>query len=363
MDDYAEEDIRIDPSDMDASFRRGIRNSGIEYVEELQKMAMNDYELEGEGEEIARAFDLLKKYIQSNGSYIGQLKLKDLIEFNLSRDIVNRIGYLAFQYDSISPMSTLSKKQKSFSNASEDYDDDFEVDEEPDVQADCDHFESSDELYIDKSPIKTPTYVVNRYNTKPSGIANTGSSDLEDIEDETYDNHRNNKQIHNNSTPKVSHLHPRISPEIHYISTTKQDSNTTSNRSSHIMSPPKPAVVASAAFIQVSKPSFAHTHSADYTDTPTNNTNTTTPTTTNNNNNNSRASTASGVLNKRSTTSNSRVSRSSVNGRIKTASWIENRQWRLGEKIGSGAFGEVFQGLNDQVISFIRYYYFFFQYD
>ena len=27
--------------------------------------------------------------------------------------------------------------------------------------------------------------------------------------------------------------------------------------------------------------------------------------------------------------------------------WIANNQWRLGEKIGSGSFGEVFQGLNE----------------
>jgi len=45
----------------------------------------------------------------------------------------------------------------------------------------------------------------------------------------------------------------------------------------------------------------------------------------------------------------SRDSRVSRNGRIKTATWIETHSWRLGEKIGSGAFGEVFQGLNDKV--------------
>lgn len=33
--------------------------------------------------------------------------------------------------------------------------------------------------------------------------------------------------------------------------------------------------------------------------------------------------------------------------RFKTTSWISKGQWRLGEKIGSGAFGEVFQGMSD----------------
>jgi hypothetical protein len=34
-------------------------------------------------------------------------------------------------------------------------------------------------------------------------------------------------------------------------------------------------------------------------------------------------------------------------GRFKTTSWIHKGQWRLGEKIGSGAFGDVFQGMSD----------------
>ena len=33
--------------------------------------------------------------------------------------------------------------------------------------------------------------------------------------------------------------------------------------------------------------------------------------------------------------------------KFKTTSWIQRGQWRLGEKIGSGAFGEVFQGMSD----------------
>lgn len=33
--------------------------------------------------------------------------------------------------------------------------------------------------------------------------------------------------------------------------------------------------------------------------------------------------------------------------KFKTLSWIQKGQWRLGEKLGSGAFGEVFQGMSD----------------
>ncbi|CAE7786215.1 mkkA, partial [Symbiodinium microadriaticum] len=36
-----------------------------------------------------------------------------------------------------------------------------------------------------------------------------------------------------------------------------------------------------------------------------------------------------------------------MSSRFKTTSWIQKGQWRLGEKIGSGSFGEVFQGMSD----------------
>jgi hypothetical protein len=46
------------------------------------------------------------------------------------------------------------------------------------------------------------------------------------------------------------------------------------------------------------------------------------------------------------------ASTSVSSSRGKTASWIVNKEWRLGEKIGSGSFGEVFQGMNNKVILF-----------
>lgn len=46
--------------------------------------------------------------------------------------------------------------------------------------------------------------------------------------------------------------------------------------------------------------------------------------------------------------------------------WIASRQWRLGEKIGSGSFGDVYMGLNNKVaivpnasIPFLTYFLFF----
>lgn len=38
--------------------------------------------------------------------------------------------------------------------------------------------------------------------------------------------------------------------------------------------------------------------------------------------------------------------------KFKNASWINRGKWKLGEKIGSGSFGDVFQGLSDEGILF-----------
>jgi hypothetical protein len=346
MEDYAEEDIRVDPADMNASFKRGLRGSGVNYLEELQKMATNDYELEGEGEAIANAFDMMKKYIISGRKHITAFELKDLLVFQLTPDIVNRIGYLAFQHDSISPMASLTKKKsgRSFeSKASVDeYDDDFEDIEDEEGQQGG-NLGSSDELFVEKSPskspAKTPVRAADRYDAKRTGDGSGDYSDVEDIEEETYDRRKNVRQERPepNVTPQVTRLHPRISPEVNY---TSQRSDT---HAAGVMSPPKPAVAASAAFLPVRKVGLAHTTTTSpsaSTDATSSGPSTGASVAA------SRASTAGTAGAKRAT----RASRSSHNGRIKTASWIETRGWRLGEKIGSGAFGEVFQGLNDKVM-------------
>jgi hypothetical protein len=351
MEDYAEEDIRVDPVDMNAAFKRGLRGSGVNYLEELQKMATNDYELEGEGEAIANAFGLMKRYIISGRKHITAFDLKDLIDFQLTPDIVNRIGYLAFQHDSLSPMSSLTKKKsgRGFdSKASiDEYDDDFEDIEDEEGQHGG-NLGSSDELYIEKSPSKSsPTKTSVRAADRYGGAKRTGDgsgdySDVEDIEEETYDRRKDvlrQQRPEVNVTPQVTRLHPRISPEVNY-SSQRSDPHVVHATAGSVISPPKPAVAASAAFLPVRKVGLSHTTTSTSPSASTEATS-------------SGPSTGASVAASRASTAGAkratRASRSSHNGRIKTASWIETRGWRLGEKIGSGAFGEVFQGLNDKV--------------
>jgi hypothetical protein len=48
------------------------------------------------------------------------------------------------------------------------------------------------------------------------------------------------------------------------------------------------------------------------------------------------------------TIASSTVSNTASSSKFKNLSWIKKGRWRLGEKIGSGSFGDVFQGLSDE---------------
>eukprot|EP01032_Pedospumella_encystans_P023620 gene23620-26735_t len=45
MEEYAEEDIQVDPVQIENAFNRGLKKDGLEYLEQIKKMATNDYEL------------------------------------------------------------------------------------------------------------------------------------------------------------------------------------------------------------------------------------------------------------------------------------------------------------------------------
>jgi hypothetical protein len=45
-----------------------------------------------------------------------------------------------------------------------------------------------------------------------------------------------------------------------------------------------------------------------------------------------------------------KIQRNPVQTSIRQAPWIDRKDWRLGEKIGSGSFGEVFQAMNGKVV-------------
>lgn len=268
MEEYAEEDIQVDPVEIENAFKRGLKRNGVEYLEEVKKMATNDYELIGEEDSISQAFESLKRYISTRGN-IAQVRLKDLTKFGLTSDVVSRIGYLAFQFDSISPVNSINnRKNRTFDSKQtpdDYYADDFEeIEDEADLKSKNESFQdSADELYEKKSPTKPQQSSGNRYSRR-SAQADGEGSDVSDIEEETYDMRKNvrtngpSSNIHSNSnhnnhpsTPQQAtggHMYPRISPEVQM--SPRRDSR-------EAVPALKPAVQASSAFLPVTKTGLA----------------------------------------------------------------------------------------------------------
>jgi hypothetical protein len=436
MNEYASEEIYIDPAVMDGAFSRGLQSAGANYLEALKNMAINDYELEGVEDAVITCFDTLQKFVSTKGkNVVDQIKLNDLVRFGLTPDVVSRIGYLAFQYESVSPVT----RNRQFSGDSpvkggvdnkhsfgdEQYDDDFEVEDDAEMA----HFRSqdqfldnSDELYVSPSKHsqqhagdRGAKYAAsNRYDSKRSGgrLSDTQrSSDLEDIEDEdeTYDTrraslNRNHMKVspepvmpHNNAhcqphtnVPSNSssnnrdrdyydrdrdnsrerreystnanagntrqsnaNLKPRESPEISYIPNSRNINKDFSPIGSNSKVQPEPyqPVLVHASHSGGNGPDSGGNNSSSSNQgslpLPTTSSSTTTALGAGTNNSNNSAVYGRNTSSRQSTAS-ARSSRSR-GGRGRTAGWIENKQWSLGGKIGSGAFGEVFRGLNDKV--------------
>lgn len=269
MEEYAEEDIQVDPVEIENAFKRGLKRNGVEYLEEVKKMATNDYELIGEEDSISRAFEGLKRYITQRGN-IAQVRLKDLTQFGLTADVVSRIGYLAFQFDSISPVNSINnRKNRSFESKQtpdDYYADDFEeIEDEADLKNKNESFQdSADELYEKKSPTKPSAQSSGNRYSRRSGQADGENSDVSDIEEETYDmrknvrtnglaanNNHNNSHNNHPTTPQQAtggHMYPRISPEVQM--SPRRDSR-------EAVPALKPAVQASSAFLPVTKTGLA----------------------------------------------------------------------------------------------------------
>lgn len=104
-----DEDLGIEFGVLRESFARGME-SGPGFLDELERMAQYDNELEGETPSITRAFGLLKELIgadwQINSRDYGLSDLSDFLDDTETRPlIVSRIGLLAFQLENTSPTS------------------------------------------------------------------------------------------------------------------------------------------------------------------------------------------------------------------------------------------------------------------
>lgn len=290
------------------AFRNGLNDGKIKFLDELQHLAVNDFELQDDWSEISSCFERLKKYVQGKGTYNIELKLVDLVKFGFKFDIIDRIGVLAVMH---APKITKPKDKRPVRGlgskmvSEEYYADDFEDDEES-------------EAYHEKQ-IQTEKQ---RFSVK-STVEEEDFSIEEDIVDETYDR---SKSGSSHISIDTKHLHPRVSPEVVHQPKLANNANNVNKMTSSVVSPKF-----------VSSEPTSSPYKGPYTSRPA-------PT-------QNMSLDAESEAN-RAATAGQAVRSSNVGGskrKGRTASWILDHAWRLGDKIGSGSFGEVFQGLNDKV--------------
>eukprot|EP01038_Epipyxis_sp_PR26KG_P004524 gene4524-6389_t len=323
-----EEEIEIDPKLTNRAFQKGLKAGKLVYIDELLKRCLVDYDLEGYEDELNQAFHALKRNLINANSGIASsnFTLKDWDQFNLNKRVINRIGYVAFQMETSSPVGERRRSSKGFGRVSststnvthnheEVYDDDFEsVDDDSSINSISklrqDHIRS-DSMDI------SDTWVMKASNSlSTAGGQGAAIEDLGEVEDETYsdkDYDSGSNSRNNSARASKSFIRRRSLTDI--SGGREEKKSASPNKASIIKMRPKTSSADNPQ--QILKEREDEEKEKER-----------------------RAVTAGNV----------NVSAVGIRVRtaVKTANWIKHNDWRLGEKIGSGSFGDVYQGMNDK---------------
>jgi hypothetical protein len=326
----AEEDIAIPQHLVDTAFRNGLRSLKLLYLDELKSLALSDSFFEGQHDLLEKAFQDMKIYLGNQGpQMVNHISMR---QFKLPTKMIDRLGYLAHQGSIKSPINDSSKSSKtarwsdrSPSIQSEDnYDDDFEA-EEVEEEDEHDHHHHHHGYHRDTggNSGKQQSGSSIRYNNNnhyPSSSSTSTSNKMNSSN--TITKLTNNFVGGNTPSPTKMSMASNSNP---YQSTRGNDNNVPKGRlqvigeekTSAFREPtPRESVVTSRIQPQP-------TQSVDFScrTSPSNKYFTTQP------------------------ADNATQSRKYS----KQPQWIDAKEWRLGEKIGSGSFGEVFQAMNHKV--------------
>lgn len=310
----------------------GVKSHSTDYLDILKRMSSEDYELDNDKDDIAKSFEKVKNDVR-RGFDISTLSLNNLKTYGLPSDVVMRLGYLAVKHEvAPSTITTVPRstnhtyhhqhhQQKLSRIASVDdmYDDDTfeEIEEEEELRGRYVRPMDGSDEYLAKSK--------NKNKTKKSihEILIDDDSEIEDVEDLTYDNNN-----YYNTPQNVSDYrrYPKISPE-----TPKYAQDKTSYGSSYsddYSGDSKSSPTVPPSFISI--PSSSSTSSSSSTIAAT------------------VAAPISSLVSS-SITASTEVRASTAVTKKRNPDWINRRKWKLGAMIGKGSFGDVFQGFNDKV--------------
>lgn len=297
---------------MERAFRRGLKSAKLIYLDNLKKKALQDYELHGEQVNLEKAFQQMKLFIGTNSQKVNAISLKDWRRFGLSDYIVDRLGYIAMQHDNpghsassgsigSTTKSSSSRPTPSGSMHTEEqqYEEDFE--------------EFDEEEYTKLKSLQD----MNKVDDDRGSYAKTGSKKT------------NQSPGLISAVVEEEKLRPKASEDIITPRTTTPAGgvvcsiiNGTRGEGKEATPPPKLRYPTQESVgISGSSSSGKGVLSAP--------------------------STSSSVSKDAVRASDVRSSGIARKGQ-QVPTWISNREWRMGEKIGAGSFGEVFQAMNNK---------------
>lgn len=297
----------------------GIKSHSTNYLDILKRMSAEDYELDNDKDDIAKCFEKVKNDVR-RGFDVSNLSLNTLKTYGLPSDVVMRLGYLAVKHEvepsksSTVHRSTSHHQQKlsRIASAEDMYDDDTfeEIEEEEELRGRYVRPMDGSDEYLAKNKNK------NKNKKSINEILIDDDSDLEDVEDLTYDNNN-----YPNTSQNISDYrrYPKISPETPKYAQDK--SSYGSSYGDDYSGDSKSSPTSSPSFISVP----ISTVTATTVIAP-----------------------PSSIITS-SITASTEVRASTAVTKKRNPDWINRRKWKLGALIGKGSFGDVFQGFNDKV--------------
>ena len=369
-DDFTvDDDIQVDPRQVDEIFTRCLNKGAKSYLDRLERLSSHeiDFGLEAGGT-LAVGFEGMRKFLAQKKNGYQSIKVADFQDFGIPVNFISKIRYLVHRLDTASPrqsstrpVSLNGRRSSAMTTSSvqddcdDDYGDDFEDDEEDSRygadrkggkrESNRSSKEIDDEILdiIDEEeedghsgaavapypggPKKVPESpgrytrpnLTNSFSLRPnSASGNTDSSSVTIITTSVNPS---------GSAAKRYDSAERIRPKMDSKYETNNIKKIDARRAD--MPPLSPKRVANTVQRSASTPVVNMTGGSG---------------------SGSGTGSVSGVTSSvGSSMSGARASTAGLRRRVKNSTWINEGNWKLGEKIGTGSFGEVFKAMNDKV--------------
>ncbi len=297
MEESEEEEVSelldISTEELNRAFTSGLRNTGTDFLNALEISIYDDKLLTLNLVQILEGLKTLKAFVGGGGLHSSKISLLDLEDFNIPKESIRRIGILAFNIRNRSPeataMTALSIDPGLCDKGSGDYSTGVLSADKSECEYE-DDFEVHDDLDDRKYSERYKEDEGDRYYSDSEEFSSSY-----DVESDF-----NDAAIGGDSSEEEAYA---VDEDYEL---TDQVENVQKVSVPRVRMPSAPVQRLTGSESAIFGEEATEVTSAR------------------------RAASASG--NRR---------------RPKTASWIQNSKWVLGEKIGSGSFGEVFQGMNN----------------